>query len=252
KILATSRESLRVTGEWLFIVPMLDAPRTASAINLEDVSKFPALMLFTERARAVRSDFLLNTDTIPPVASICAHLDGLPLAIELISAQMRLHSPQSLLERLNDQFILSAEGNRNAPARQISLSHAIGWSYDSLAPDEQKLFAFLSVFSGGFTLSSAEAIFSGHITGKSISYIIASLLDKSLLQRSSGSHGEVRFMMLVTIQQFALNCLRQMGEEEQVRDWHLAYFLDFAEQADKQIHGPDQLKWIDGVEDGGG
>jgi non-specific serine/threonine protein kinase len=131
-------------------------------------------MLFAERARAVHPDFLLNKDTLAPVASICARLDGLPLAIELISAQMRLHSPQSLLERLNDEFILSAEGNRNVPTRQISLSHAIGWSYDSLTPDEQRFFAYLSIFSGGFTLSAAEAIFSQQFTGKAVSGLIAS------------------------------------------------------------------------------
>jgi tetratricopeptide (TPR) repeat protein len=138
---------------------------------------------------------------------------------------------------------------RAASARQKTLSSAIGWSYSLLSAEEQKLFAYLSVFSGGFTLSAAESIFSQRFTEKSVPDLIASLLDKSLLQRSSALHVEVRFTMLVTIQQFALTCLRQMSQEAQVRDWHLAYFLDLAEQADKHIHGTDQLKWIDSVED---
>jgi predicted ATPase/DNA-binding XRE family transcriptional regulator len=249
KIIATSREALRVTGEWLYAVPTLDVPKTGSSIDMENVARFPALMLFAERAHAVRSDFTLNTDNLGPVASICARLDGLPLAIELISAQLRLHSPQSLLERLSNQLVLSTEGARNAPARQTSLSHAIDWSYDSLTPDEQRLFTYLSACSGGFTLSTAEAIFSQHFTETSISDLITSLLDKSLLQRSSSLDEEVRFTMLVTIQQFAMDRLRQTGDEADVRNWHLSYFLDFAERAEKQIHGSDQLKWIDWVED---
>jgi non-specific serine/threonine protein kinase len=200
--------------------------------------------LFTERARAVQADFALTAENIKTISTICAQLDGLPLVIELIAAQLRMLSPQSLLERLNDRFILSAEGARNASARQISLRQAIGWSYDSLTPDEKKLFAYLSVFSGGFTLPAAESVFSRHFAVKPVSDLVASLLDKSLLQRSSDSRSEVRLTMLVTIQHFALERLRQMREEIEIRNVHLAYFLDLAGQVDKEIHGPHQLKWI--------
>ncbi len=241
KIMVTSRESLRVSGEWLYQVPTLNLPRGNSSIDIETVSTFPALTLFAERARAVRSDFVLGPDNIQAVASICTKLDGLPLAIELIATRIRLMSPQSLLERLNDQFVLSADGMRPASARQKTLNNAIGWSYNLLSSEDQKLFAYLSVFAGGFTLDAVEAIFSQNFPNKSVPNLIASLLDKSLIQHTSDD----RYDMLVTIQQFALNSLRQMGAENEMRDRHLAYFLQFAEQADKEAHGPDQIEWMD-------
>ena len=241
KIMATSRESLRVSGEWLYQVPTLNLPRENSSIDIETVSTFPALTLFSERARAVRSDFVLGPDNIQTVASICAQLDGLPLAIELIATRIRLMSPQTLLERLNDQFVLSADGMRPASARQKTLNNAIGWSYNLLSSEDQNLFAYLSVFAGGFTLDAVETIFLQNFPNKSVPNLIASLLDKSLIQHTLDN----RYDMLVTIQQYALNSLRQMGAENEMRDRHLAYFLQFAEQADKEAHGPDQIEWMD-------
>jgi tetratricopeptide (TPR) repeat protein len=133
---------------------------------------------------------------------------------------------------------------RAVDTRQKTLNNAIGWSYNLLSAEEQKLFVYLSVFSGGFTLEAAESIFSGMFTAKSVSDLIVSLLDKSLLQRTI-DHEERRFNMLVTIQQFALAHLRRIGGEAEVRNWHLAYFLDLAEQADREIHGPAQVAWMD-------
>jgi predicted ATPase/transcriptional regulator with XRE-family HTH domain/Tfp pilus assembly protein PilF len=248
KILTTSREALRVPGEWLYSVPTLDVPKEGSSIDMETASKFPALTLFAERARAVHSNFALNADNIQPVAIICTQLDGLPLAIELIAARIRLMSPQSLLAHLNDQFTLYADGMRAVPPRQKTLHNAISWSYNLLSPEEQNLFVRLSVFSGGFTLDAVEAIFSRIVTDKSVADLIALLLDKNLLQRTLDDHGESRFNMLVTIQQFALDHLRSIDIEGKTRDGHLAYFLNFAEKADKEIHGPDQAKWLDRLE----
>ena len=247
KILATSREALRVPGEWIYPVPALKMP-TGQLQSMEQVSQYTALGLFVERARAVRPDFVPTTDHLQTVATICSQLDGLPLAIELIAAHVRLMSLQALLAKLDDQFILYADGMRAVPDRQKTLNNAISWSYDLLTPEEQNLFTRLSVFSGGFTLDAAEAIFSQTVTGKSIPELIALLADKSLLQRILDAHGETRFTMLMTIQQFALGRLRQVGEETDIRDRHLAYFLDFAEQADKQIHGPDQARWLNLLE----
>jgi len=250
RILTTSREALRVPGEWLFPLSALSIPTDTQlqSIELKDISEFSALALFAERARAVRPDFTLNTENIQPVTSICTQLDGLPLAIELIAARIRLMSPQALLQRLSGQFSLYADGIRAASTRQKSLHGAIAWSYDLLSEEEQKLFAYLSIFSGGFTLEAVESIFSRTITNKPISDLIASLLDKSLLKRTFDKSGELRFTMLVTIQNFARDRLQLMGTEEEVRDWHVIYFLDLAEQADKEIHGPDQAEWMDGVE----
>ncbi len=250
KILATSREALRVTGEWVYTVPALGLPEDSISLDIATASSFPALTLFAERAHAVRSDFALHADNIDAVASICSRLDGLPLAIELVAARTRLMSPLTLLERFSDQSMLFIDGMRAVPARQKTLNDAIAWSYDLLSEEEQKLFAYLSVFSGGFTLEAAESILSPTKTNQSVTDIIASLFDKSLLQRvpDREAHTKTRFNMLVTIQQFALDRLRFARGESEAHDRHLTYFLDLAEQGDKEIYGPDPVKWMERLE----
>ena len=247
KILATSRESLRIPGEWLYAVPAFDVPKESAPLNVENASEYPALTLFAERARAVRFDFSLNTDNIETVAAICARLDGLPLVIELIAARMRLMPPQALLDRLTNQFVLTADGMRAASERQKTLYNAIDWSYKLLPSEEQKLFAYLSVFSGGFSLEAVEAIFSQRVSEKPLPTLIALLLDKSLLKFASNlqESGEARYIMLVTIQEYARERLQEIGEEAEIRNLHLAYFLELAEKADSEIHGPDQVTWMD-------
>jgi len=244
KILATSRESFRIPGEWLYAVPPLELPDVATQADIDSVSQSPALTLFVERAHAVRNDFVLTADNIEAVSEICAELDGLPLAIELVAAQMRLHSPQALLQRMNDHFVLSVQGSRGVPSRQVTLSQAIGWSYDSLTSDEQRLFAYLSIFSGGFTLSAAEIIFARQFPEHPVSEFVTALLDKSLLQSSTDVNDELRFEMLVTIHHFAWARLAETSELQEVRNWHLDYFVNLAEQGEEGIHGPDQLKWM--------
>ena len=246
KILATSREALRVPGEWLYPVPALRIPTDAQlqSIEMKEISSFAALSLFAERARAVRSDFVLNADNIESVTNICTQLDGLPLAIELIAARVRLISPQALLERLSGQFTLYADGMRAVSARQKTLHGAIAWSSDLLSLEEQKLFARLSVFAGGFTLEAAESIFARTVRDKSVADLIASLLDKSLLQRTFDVRSEPRFNMLVTIRQFALERLRQMSEEAEIRNWHLKYFVDLAERAEPNLRAFDMVMWL--------
>jgi predicted ATPase/transcriptional regulator with XRE-family HTH domain len=252
KILATSRESLRVPGEWQYPVialdvPALDRPGEDSSVGMDAVLNFPALTLFAERARAVRPNFAINTDNVNAISAICKQLDGLPLAIELVAARMRLITPQALLERLHDQFLLSADGMRAVPARQKSLNDAIDWSYELLSEEEQKLFSYLSVFSGGFMLEAAETIFSQTFTETTVSALLASLFDKSLLQSSVDSSDEARYGMLATIQEFARQRLRETAQEAEIRNGHLAYFLDVAGQADHALRGPDQLKWLNRV-----
>ena len=251
KILATSRESFRIPGEWLYAVPTLGImPEENTLLDLETASKSPMLMLFAERARAVRSDFVLTTDNVRTVSTICVKLDGLPLAIELIAARIRLMPPQVLLDRLSGQFILTADRMRSTTERQKTLNNAIRWSYNLLSVEEQKLFAYLSVFSGGFTLDAAEAMFSQTFTGQSISSLVASLLDKSLVQRAleNQAHGEARYTMLVTIQEFTRERLLELGEEKEIRDRHLAYFCDLAEKARIELRGAGQLAWLDRLE----
>lgn len=248
KILATSREALRIPGEWLYSVPALDRPKGYSNPDIKGISEFPALVLFAERARAVRSDFELNSENIQTVASICAQLDGLPLAIELIAARIRFMSPQALLERLNDEFILTADGMRGVPRRQKSLNNVIGWSYERLSLEEQKLFVLLAVFSGGFTLDAAKTIFSQAVMGKPVPDHITSLVEKSILQQIVDQSNRLRFTMLDTIQRFALDRLRSAELEAYARQAHLTYFLELAETGDKEIRGPSAIGWIGQIE----
>ncbi|HEU0293322.1 MAG TPA: NB-ARC domain-containing protein, partial [Anaerolineales bacterium] len=244
KMLATSRESFRILGEWLYHVPAFDTPIESDIIHLDNASDFPALMLFVERARAVRSDFKLTIDNIQTIAAICAHLDGLPLVIELIAARMRLMSPQTLLERLSGQFVLTADGMRAPSERQKTLRNAIDWSYNLLSAHEQKLFVYLSVFLGGFTLADAEAIFARSFIEKSVPELLALLLDKSLIQRVANESSEDHYEMLVTIREYALKRLGGSGEETEIRNRHLAYFLSLAEKAGKELYGHNQLEWV--------
>ena len=248
KLLTTSREALRVPGEWLYTVPALKTPPVEAAISAEVAGEYPALTLFSERARAVRGDFRLDASNLPTVAAICNRLDGLPLAIELIAARMRLMSPQSLLERMSDQFVLSADGMRAVSVRQKTLQNAIDWSVTLLSAEEKQLFAGLAIFSGSFSLTAVEAIFSPMFPTRSAGDLLALLLDKSLVQRMVDARGEPRFYLLFTIKQFALQRLREQGNEAELRQAHLAYFLDRVEQANREFHGPKQLAWIDWVE----
>ena len=248
KILATSREALRIPGEWLYSVPALGTPKGNRSVEMDAILEFPSLKLFVERARSVHSGFTLNPNNLQAVVSICSQLDGLPLAIELIAARLRLMSPQALLERMTDQFVLTADGMRGVSSRQRTLGNAIEWSYNLLPPEEQKMLASLAVFSGGFTFEAAEAVCRPAESDKSIIQFVTSLLDKSLLQRVSDANGEQRFNMLVTIQQFSLDRLRNSGEETEIKDRHLAYFLALAERGDKEMHGPLQVEWIERIE----
>jgi len=244
KIVTTSRESLRVAGEWIHAVPPLSVPKESSAIDVEAALRFPALVLFRERARAVRSDFTLDAENVQTVTSICAQLDGLPLAIELMAARMRLMSPQALLAHLKGEFVLTADGMRSLSTRQKTLNEAIHWSYNLLSQEEKKLFACLAVFSGGFTFDIVEASFSELFVGLSVPALITALLDKSLLQRTFDAQSQTYFNMLATIQAFALDRLQSMGLEATVRNRHLTYFLDLTRRADKELRGLNQAEWL--------
>jgi predicted ATPase/DNA-binding XRE family transcriptional regulator len=249
RILCTSREPLRIPGEWIYPVPALEFPTNIADLHrIGDVSRFPALSLFAERARAVSPSFSLNAENLPPVVSICTRLDGVPLAIELIASRIRFTSPQNLLQQMDEQFIMSADGIRGVAARQKTLRNAIQWSYNLLSSEEQELLIRLSVFKGSFTVEAAEAIYAGGRTKKSTIDLLLSLLDKSLIRQSPNEHQATLFTMLFMIREFGVEQLRRQGKESVIRDKHLAYFLHLAEQADKQAHGPDQLTWLETIE----
>ena len=250
KILSTSREALRVPGEWLYQVPALSIPAETQlqSIDIETATQFAALKLFAERAHAVRSDFALNTENALAVAAICTQLDGLPLAIELIAARIRWMSPQSLLSRLSEQFTQYADGMRAVSARQKTLHNAIGWSYDLLPAKEQVLFRRLAAFVGGWTLEGAQAICAGDgLEADEIPDLLMHLVDKSLvILREQG--GEQRYQILETIRQYAREKLWAAGEGETLRQRHLAYFVALAEQAEPNLRAFDMVIWLDRLE----
>lgn len=250
-ILATSRESLRIPGEWLFPVPPLAFPEEGDApLEAAHASQFSALRLFAERARAVHPDFSLTPANLPAVAAICARLDGLPLAIELLAARMRVVSPQDLLARMNNDYVMSADGVRAVANRQKTLGNAIHWSYDTLTPEEQRALLGVSVFSGGFTLDAAEAVLQSPGAGAPTLDLLTALVNKSLLHQSVSAAGGARFTMLVTIQQFASVRLKQSLElEDTYRNRHLDYYTQFAEQAARELRGPNQVEWGQKSED---
>ena len=245
KILATSREALRVQGEWLYPVPTLKVPNVNSSIDMESVSQFSALTLFVERARAVRSDFVLNTNNVKTIALICTRLDCLPLAIELIAARARFMSPQTLLTKLNDQFVLSADGVRAVSARQKTWHNAISWSYNLLAEPERILFRRLAIFAGGFTLEAAKVVCGlDELDGKDIFDLLGRLIDKSLVVvEGVTTHNETRYYLLETIREYALEKLKKSDEMMSLCLRHLTFFAEMVAEAEGNFKGALQAGW---------
>jgi predicted ATPase/DNA-binding XRE family transcriptional regulator len=251
KVLATSRAALHVRGEQLYPVPPLLLPDLVQLPLVSALAEIPAVRLFVERAQAVQPAFQLTEANAATVAAICARLDGLPLAIELVAARVRLLSPAALLARLDDRLALLRDGPRDLPARQQTLRSAIAWSYDLLNADEQALFRRLGVFVGGCTLEAAEAVATLNVQRLERSNVLEGLsvlLDHSLLQQSPGPNGEPRFTMLETIREYALERLTADGERESLRRQHAEYFLHFVETAEPELIGPNEVEWLDRVE----
>jgi predicted ATPase len=261
KVLVTSREALYVTGEQQYRVPVLATVDPSHLPPIETLAGVPAIALFEERARAVKPDFALTEHNARSVASICTQLDGLPLAIELAAARIKLFSPQEIQSRLDSRLTLLTGGPRNLPPRQRTLRAAIDWSYNLLNGEEQTLLARLGVFTGGCSLEAAEAICvmpgdtassSSIVSAPALSLDLheglGSLLDKNLLKREEGVEGESRFSMLELIHDYALERLRVSGEEEAIRGLHARYFLELAEASeDAMARGAKQL-WLNKLE----
>jgi predicted ATPase len=251
-ILVTSRAVLHLRGEHEFAVPPLALPDVTQLPPLELLTQYAAVALFIQRAQAAQADFAVTNATAPAVAEICHRLDGLPLAIELAAARIKLFAPEALLKRLERCLPLLTGGPRDLPARQQTLRQTLDWSYQLLNAGEQKLFRRLAVFVGGCTLDAAEAVCNGD---RNLPFVvvdgIASLLDKSLLRTVDGPDGEARFTMLETSREYALERLEVSGEAETVRQRHAAYFLALAERADMvlemvlELEGPHLIEWIE-------
>lgn len=242
KALVTSREVLHVYGEQEYPVPPLTLPDPECTEPLRLLSQYEAVDLFTQRAQAVKPDFALSAEDACAVAEICVRLDGLPLAIELAAARSKLLTPRVMLKRLDSRQGALTEGPRDLPARQRTLRAAIDWSYDLLDPDEQRLFARLSVFQGGRSVEAVEAVCS-HGLANDVSRGLESLLNKSLLRQDTGSDGEPRFVMLEMLHEYARERLEESGEAVGVRRRHAGCFVALAERAAPELLGPEQVRW---------
>jgi predicted ATPase len=251
-VLATSRRPLGVYGEQEFPIPPLTLPDLRHLPWLAALARNEAVQLFVDRAREIKPDFGLTAENAPTVAGICVRLDGLPLAIELAAAHVRLFSPAALLARLNQRLALLTGGARDRLARQQTLRGAIAWSYELLAPTEQRLFRRLAVFQGGWSLPASEAIGNAPALsplGVAVLTGVETLVSQSLLQERDGSDGEPRLGMLETIHEFAAEQLAASGEADAVQAQHAAYFLALAEEAEPQLTGPHQDTWLTRLEE---
>ena len=254
KILVTSRSPLRIHGEHEYPVePLALAPEA-------EAERHGAVALFVDRARAANPRFALTPQYAATIAAICARLDGLPLAIELAAARLKLLTPDALLARLDQSLTLLSSGTRDAPERQQTLRNAIAWSYGLLTPDEQRLFRRLSVFSGGFTLEAAETVCRQTADGRrqsdertadcrpptadSVLDGIAALIDQSLLRRVDSEPGGSRVHMMHTIREFALEELERTGEKEDAWKRHARYFTGRLHEASEERKGTEAVEWM--------
>jgi len=255
KILITSRVLLRISGEHTFVVSPLVLPDLTNLPSVAQLAQIGAVALFLDRVRACAPTFQLTTANAPEVAAICVRLDGLPLALELAAARMKLLSPKMLLARLEgwpreSPLRLLIGGPRELPARQRTLRATIDWSYSLLDVGEQLLLGRLAIFAGGWTLEAAETVCAA-VGELAVSVLdgLDALLDNHLVQRGSGADGEPRFAMLETIREYALERLTERGEAAAARRAHGDYFLDLAEHAERELHGADQVIWLDRLDE---
>ena len=230
-------------------MPPLSLPDPERLPSLERLTQYEAVRLFVERAQDARPDFSVTNENAPAVAEICARLDGLPLAIELAAARIKVLPPQKMLDRLRDRLKLLTRGARDLPERQRTLRATMEWSYALLEEDEKALFARLSVFAGGRTLEAIEAICDaeGDLPVDVLDGV-ESLVDKSLLREEEGPGGEPRFVMLETVHEYAREKLEESGEAEELRRLHAEYFLALAEEAEPELKGARQYEWLERLE----
>ena len=246
RILATSREALGIAGEVLLEVPPLELPEPAEKPDVSAVTGSSAVRLFTARASAASPEFTVDEDNAATITAICARLDGIPLALELAAARVRVLGPAELLSRLDDRFALLTTGHRDAPARQRTLRAAIDWSWRLLSQAEQTVLRRLAVHLGGCTLEAAEQVCSGSgVAAAEVLDVLTRLVDRSLVvvvaDRATGQH---RYRLLESIAAYCLERVREAGELESVRDGHLRYYLELAERAEPRLRGPEQREWL--------
>lgn len=249
KILVTSRVILNLASEAEYPVPQLPFPENGGDYELVELMKFPAVALLVTRAQTVKPDFELTRENRQAICTICAQLDGLPLALELAAARFKLFSPEALLRRLDNKLDILSSTSTDRPDRHKTLRSAIDWSYSLLSPEEQTLFRRLSVFSGGCTLEAAEEVcFKSYSANLDIIDQISGLVDKSLLQREDHKDGEPRFFMLETVKAFGQDRLDKSLEKEDLMQRYVDHTVALVEKAHKHLTGADQVHWLNRLE----
>jgi predicted ATPase len=252
KIVVTSRAVLHLQAEHEFTVPTLALPNLNQLPEYEVLSHYAAVSLFVRRAQAILPAFQVTPSNARPIAEICVRLDGLPLAIELAAARIKLLPPQALLARLTQRLQVLMSGARTLPERQQTLRNTLRWSYDLLDSEEQRLFRLLSVFAGGLSLEAVDAVVHAdhEATSDPISVldVVASLLDKSLLLQVKQEGDEPRLIMLETVREYGLECVRESGESEVSHRAHALYYLRLAEEAEPHLKGAQQMVWLEQME----
>ena len=244
-VLAASREGLAVPGERAVTVRSLSFPPAGSPPDPDTLAQCEAVRLFVDRVRLAVPRFTLDQDNAAAVAEICRRLDGIPLAIELAAARVKLLSVDEIRARLDDRFRLLTGGSRSAVGRQQTLLAAIRWSYDHLTPVQQALLRRLSVFVGGWTLDAATAIAGDGHDEYAVLDLLAGVVDQSLVHTQPVAGGATRYAMLETVRQYAHERLDEAGEGAAMRDRHLAYFVAHAERVAPQLVSRDQLDWLE-------
>jgi predicted ATPase/DNA-binding XRE family transcriptional regulator len=244
-VLATSRAPLRVRSEQEYPVPPLALPPSTHNPTEEEVLATPSGRLFLERARAASPSFALTTENAGAVAAICWRLGGLPLALELAGAKVRLLEPAALLPRLDQA--LSMAWARDLPERQRTMHATLDWSHELLSESQRRLFRLLSVFAGGFSLEAAEAVGASE-EPEEVLGLLGALVEQSLVVVQPGKGNETRYGMLELVRQYALEKLEESGDAEDARRRHAAFFLDLAEQAEPELRGSRQVEWLERLE----
>ncbi len=253
KVLVTSRSILHLYGECVLSIPPLDVPALNVSLETADLAHYEAIQLFVERAQAAMPSFALTQENKDIIAQICVKVDGLPLALELAAARVRVLSPTLLLKRLsNARLAILTGGAKNLPGRQQTLRNTIAWSYALLSSHEQVWFPRLGIFNGSWALEAVEAMMQQGTVEREDFFdsivvidMVEQLVDNSLLARLSGTTEQARFMMLETLREYACELLNKQEELEQWRDWHACYYLQLAESAEQGLRGPQQRLWLE-------
>lgn len=248
KVVVTTRVPLHIKGEHEYPVPPLVLPDPKVLPDAELVSQYESVALFIDRAVSVKPDFQVTNQNAPAIAEICARLDGLPLAIELAAARVRVLTPEAMLARLGDRLKLLVGGATDIPQRQQTLRGAIEWSYELLNEEEQRLFRRLSVFVDGCGLEEAELVGGSADLGIEVFDGISSLIDKSLVKTDESEPSEPRFLMLETIRDYAQQKLEETDERQEIHSKHAQSYTELAEAAAPHVFGPHRRSWLDRLE----